>query len=415
MEKQRNKVCGVDVHKRFSVATCLSRDGSKKTKEFTMDLEGLFEFKEWVIGNGCEVVAFESTGNYWIPIFTFLEGDIELIVGNAYQIKHIPGRKTDLRDSEWIAELCLNGMINPSRIFSKEDRELRSLTRAREGYVKMITQTKNRIHHILESANIKISSKISDIFGKSGMHILNGLLDGTDIDEIIEGIPATRVKKKADEIRRVIGSCLDLSQVILIKGNLDIIKELQTQIDKIDHEIESRIMQRKDDLEIAMSMPGIGFTSASTILAEIGDYRDFDTPGKLASWCGLTASVYQSGGKNRMGGITKQGSKHIRWILVEIAYAASRKRGSKLKNFFNRVRARKGSKVAIVALARKIICILYHLLIKQEMYEEEGMEKPKSFQLDRTSSPIEMTVKEMIEIIVKAGYMVKKREPGGCG
>jgi transposase len=116
-----------------------------------------------------------------------------------------------------------------------------------------------------------------------------------------------------------------------------------------------------------------------------------------------------------MGGITKQGSKHIRWILVEIAYAASRKRGSKLRNFFIRVRARKGSKVAIVALARKIICILYHLLINREMYEEEGMQNPKSFQLDRTSSPIEMTVKEMIEIIVKAGYMVKKREPGGCG
>gem|GEM_PF-1739756 len=126
-------------------------------------------------------------------------------------------------------------------------------------------------------------------------------------------------------------------------------------------------------------------------------------------WCHL------AGGKNRTGSITKRGSKHIRWILIEVAHAASRKRGSKLRKFFIRIRARKGIKVAIVALARKIICILYHLLINQEMYEEEGAQKPNAVKLDRTSSSIEMIVKEMIDIIVEAGYVVKKREPGGCG
>ena len=138
MEKQRNKVCGADIHKKFLVATILSRDGVKTTEQFGMMLYDILKFKEWVIENNCEQVAVESTGVYWIPINTVLENKIEVIVANAYKIKHTPGRKTDVRDSEWIAELCLNGMIEPSRIFPKEDRELRTLTRARESLVNIV-------------------------------------------------------------------------------------------------------------------------------------------------------------------------------------------------------------------------------------------------------------------------------------
>jgi transposase len=151
-----------------------------------MTLDDLLQFKDWVIDNQCEQIAVESTGTYWIPIHAVLEGSVDLIVANAYKIKHTPGRKTDIIDSEWIAELCLNGMIEPSRIFPQADRELRRLTRAREGYVNDLIRAKNRIHHELERCGIKLSSVLADIFSKSGRYLLNSLLDGECIEEILK-------------------------------------------------------------------------------------------------------------------------------------------------------------------------------------------------------------------------------------
>ena len=194
MEKQRNKVCGADIHKRFLIATILSRDGTKITNRFGMTLDGILKFKNWVMENQCEMVVVESTGTYWIPIHAVLEGTMDLIVANAYKIKHIPGRKTDISDSEWLAELGLNGMVEPSRIFPKEDRELRMLTRAREGYVTDMTKEKNKIHYALESCGIKLSSVLADIFGKSGRYLLDSLLNGAELEEMIEGIPVKRIK-----------------------------------------------------------------------------------------------------------------------------------------------------------------------------------------------------------------------------
>ncbi len=228
----------------------------------------------------CEQVAVESTGVYWVPIYTALEGSIDVIVANACKIKHTPGRKTDMRDSEWIAQLCLNGMIEPSRIFPREDRELRTLTRARENLVNNRTQMKNRIHQALESSCIKISSVLSDIFGKSGMQILNGLLEGKSIDEILKRITSKKILEKEQMLR--------------------------------------------EDLEIVMSMPGMGLTSAITVLAEIGNYKDFKTEEQLASWCGLVPSVSQSADVLVTGNITKQGSKHIRRMLVQVAQSITR-------------------------------------------------------------------------------------------
>ncbi|HEY6586307.1 MAG TPA: transposase, partial [Candidatus Methanoperedens sp.] len=201
MEKQKNIVCGADIHKRFIMATILSRDGNKIRGRFGMTLDEILRFKEWVINNNCEAVAIESTGIYWVSIYTVLEGNVEVILANAYKVKHTPGKKTDKRDSKWLAELCLNGMIEPSRIFPKDDRELRALTRAREKLVNNSTQMKNRIHKELESACIKISSVLSDIFGVSGMKIINGLLEGKNIDEIIKMITSKRILKKEQELR----------------------------------------------------------------------------------------------------------------------------------------------------------------------------------------------------------------------
>jgi transposase len=415
MEAQKNKVCGADIHKKFLIATILSRDGTKATKRFGMALDDLLKFKNWVIENGCEQVAVESTGVYWIPIHAILEGTVDLIVANAYKIKHTPGRKTDFSDSEWIAELCLNGMIEPSRIFAREDRELRRLTRARERYVNDLAREKNRIHQALESCGIKLSSVLADIFGKSGRYILGCLLSGVCINEIIEGIPVKRIKKKADLIKDAIKGSLETTQIFLIRGGLVQIESIQTRIDELDEEIEGRVARKHDDLKIAMSIPGIGFTAAVTLLAEIGEFRDFDKPEELAAWAGIVPSVYQSADKLATGSITKHGSRHIRRILVEVAHVIARTRDSKLNRFFQRVQSKKGYNVAAVALARKVICILHHLLVNREMYQEEGIERSKAIDLDGCSSKVTMSFEDMIQSLIRAGYEVQKRNSGTGG
>ena len=375
----------------------------------------LLRFKAWLIDNGCDVVAMESTGTYWIPVYSALEDSIEVIVANPYMIKHIPGKKTDLTDSEWLAELCLKDLIVPSRIFPKDDWSAQNLTRAREGLVKIRTRLKNKIHRDLTSSHIKLSSVVTDIFGKSGMHILRGLLDDRSIDEIIKSIPSGRVKKNADKIKESIENNLDSSQIFLIESFLDLMGGVQDKIDSIDTDLKIKISARQNDLKIAMSIPGIDFTSAATILAEIGNYRDFSSPEQLASYFGIVPFVNQSAGKLHNGCITKHGSKHLRWIMVQVAHAASKKIGSKLRKFYLRVKAKRGSNVAIVALGRKILCILYHLLMNQEMYEESGVtKKTRSARIDWSSSHREITAQEMIDILRRSGYEVRKIDRGAC-
>ncbi len=247
MNKRWDQACGADVHKRFIDATILTLDGTKKHKRFLTDIDSLLAFREWLVEEDCQVVALESTGVFWIPLNTVLEGIVKVIVANACKIKHIPGRKTDIKDSEWIAELCINGMIEPSRIFPKEDRELRDLTRAREAIVNSRSQVKNRIHAILDTANIKLSSVFTNLFGKSGIELVKGTL-GT-------------------------------AQTFVIKECLDVIKTIDKRVKNITAEISSRMKANEEDLKIAMSILGIGFIAGSTILAEIGDFRDFKTHG----------------------------------------------------------------------------------------------------------------------------------------
>jgi transposase len=414
----REVVCGADIHKEFLVATILSNDGLKLQERFDMNFEGLQSFKSWVIDNGCQKVAVESTANYWYPIYNILEGNIEFVLANAYQIKHIPGRKTDMIDADWIAETCLKGMISPSRILPRKDRDLRALTRTRESLVKTRSQFKNRIHHELEAASIKLSSVLSDTFGKSGRQIVEGLLEGTPFDEILEGLPSKRIRARKEEIRNVIMTNMSPVQTFLIRSMLDTIDSLTGQMEAIEGQISAQISERKVDLKIAMSIPGMGFISAATILAEIGDFRDFPSAEKLAAYCGLVPSVYQSAGKQHHGHITKHGSHHIRRMLVQVAHVITRTgTNSTLKRFYMRVRARKGAKIAIVALARKVLCILYHLLINREMFQEESLNsKPKRSRRVGSSSPTCLSLDDMIQTITRrAGYEVRMKPDLGGG
>lgn len=411
MSGKREVACGVDVHNKFIVATILSSDGLKLQDRFDTSFDDLIRFKNWLKENGCHKVAVESTGNYWIPIYNVLEGSINFILANAYQIKHIPGRKTDTLDSEWLAEICLKNLISSSRIFTRDHRELRSLTRSRESLIKVRTKIKNRVTHELEAACIKLSSKLSDIFGKSGRYIIDGLLDGRNPEEILDHIPPSRIRATKEEIRGVIQSNLSPSQIFLIQSHLNIIDTLTRQIAEIDSKISDQISQRNEDMRIALSMPGMGIISASTILAEIGDVKDFGSPDKLAAYCGLVPSVYQSAGKLINGHITKHGSPHIRAMIIEVAHAIIRsKQNSRLKKFFLRIKTRRGTKIGIVALARKVLCILYHLIINQELYQDELLSKSRNFKHPGVRLTSSMSIDEMIRTIIRAGYEVRKNE-----
>ena len=275
-----------------------------------------------------------------------------------------------------------------------------------------MTRVKNRIHHALESCGIKLSSVLADIFGKSGRYLLNSMIEGVGIEELIEGIPVKRIKKKADLIKESIRGSLDITHIILIRGGLEQIESIQKRIDELDKEIKARIASRKEDLKIAMSIPGIGFTAAAIILSEIGDFKDFEKPEQLAAWTGLTPSVYQSADKLVTGSITKHGSRHIRRILIEVAKVIARTNKSKLKRFFLRIQAKKGHNVAAVALARKVLCILHHLLINREMYQDEGPRRIKSVDIDSSSKQPEISFEEMIQSLVRAGYEVRKINSG---
>jgi transposase len=388
----------------------LRRDGDPEIFRVFNTISGIQHLYERVEEEGCECIACESTGIYWYRLYLAFEGKIRVIVGNAYQIKSIPGRKTDIRDAQWIAELAMNGLINPSRVFPKNNRESRELTRSRASGVRTRTQIKNRIHRILDSAGIPLKRGVKDIFGKSGMHIIWGLLKRENIDDIITTIPSARVKKKADLLREILSGSLSELQILLIKKNLDLMNRINEHIHALDELIIAKFEEqnRMRDVAIACSIPGIEVTAAVTILGELGNYQDFESAEKLASWAGLVPSVYQSAGKNFSGNITKHGPEQLRWVIVQAAKSAGRTINTTFSKFFNRIAYRKGQNTATVALARKILCILWHLLMNQEMYVDPIKDaKPKKSPLIKRSSKISPEdVQNAIDFIVKCGLKV---------
>src|SRR3989304_5052692 len=248
MNVRVEKACGIDIHQAFLMATVLDMAGTKDTRRFRTCIEDLLNLREWL-----------------------LESKVETIVANPFHIKNIPGRKNDTLDSEWIAEICLNGQIKPSYVPTKEIREIRELTRSHVKINQAKTSFKNRVHKVLSRAGIRISGVISDIFGKSGMIILNGILNGKTIDQ---------------------------------------------KFKEFDSKINQSLKGMQKEMEILMSIPGVGFTTAAAIMAEIGNIEVFSKPKKLVGWSGLAPSINESAGKSSNGHITKRGNKFLRTILV---------------------------------------------------------------------------------------------------
>ena len=401
------KACGIDMHQAFLMATMLDLAGTKDTRRFSTCIEDLLNLREWLIDNKCQRVAIESTGVYWIPTYTLLEGRVETIVANPLHIKNIPGRKNDVLDSEWIAEICLNGQIKPSYIPPKEIREIRELTRSHVKLTQARTAFKNRAHKVLSRAGIHISGVISDIFGKSGQIILNGILNGKTIDQTFVEIKNKKIKIKKTELKDSLKGELSQNDIFVIKECLDSIKFFDQKIKEFDSKINENLKGMSKEMKILMSIPGVGFTTAAAIMAEIGNIDVFSKPKKLVGWSGLAPSINESAGKSSNGHITKKGNKFLRTILVLAANSIAIGRPNKLRFFYQRIKGKKGHKKAIVALARKLVSIIHHLLTFKEVYsEEEGNQK--KFKLPKFIPVKDFSIDDMIGILCEAGYSVNK-------
>lgn len=343
-----------------------------------------------------------------------MRDEINVIVVNPRDVKSSSWKKTDKIDARRLASRCLSMYeVNPSRKFSSEELDLKRLTRARQQYVQTRSKLKNQIHKHLDAPGIALSLFVSDIFCKSGMQILRGLVARKSLEDLIPGIPSNRIRKRACELPELIPVQLNDTQVFFIGKALSTIDHVQKIIDQIDAILYKKAESYTEDLRILMSVPGVKFIAAITILAEIGKYKDFKDGDQLACYSGLTPTVDSSGEKNVLGKITKHGSRHLRWILNQVAHGASKSKKSRMSRVYLRLLRRKGKPKAITALARKIISIMHHLLINREMWKEEGFKKRRlDFDFDKTSSSSQLTwVDLLFNNVVRTG----KGKPGSGG
>jgi transposase len=400
--KEMEKVCGVDVHRDLLVATILNGE-NKEIRQFENDSDDIDRLREWLKTQECKRVAMESTSIYWVPLYLALEeAGYTVMLANAHQVKGIPGRKTDQSDSEWLAYLLRGGLIKPSYVPEKHLRELRELTRLRVKYVQNRTAFKNRCQKVLNRVNIRLRSKLSDVFGKAGMEILNGLMAGKSVEAILEHTESKQLKSRCDEIKAVAKGALSENDIFVLKQLTETIEHLNRQIKDVEARIE--LLANERDVEIVSSVPGVGKRSAAAILAEIGDAKRFGNGKQIASWTGLAPSLHQSAGVCVSGSITKQGDRWLRWNMVEVAHCAVRTRGSRFRVLFLRVRAKKGNQTAYVAVARKMLTVIWHLLVNGEKYVEEGFEK--TVRVSKAVYRGHVPLEEMVKVLRRAGYTV---------
>jgi transposase len=343
----------------------------------------------------------ESTGVYWQPVYHILNEGCEVIVGNARRMRQIPGRKTDKTDADWISELLAHGLIAPSFVPPPEIRALRNLMRMRTGLVQTRTQAKNRTHQILEDCNIKLGTVAADIFGKSGRRMLEALIAGERDPERLADMALRRLRSKIRELGLALQGRFTEHHGAMLRLTLDLIDTLNSQIDALDRRISELLAPLFcAEIEQLSSIPGLQETAARQVIAEIGtNMAHFGSAGRLASWVGLCPGNNESAGKRRSGK-TRKGNRYVRRVLVQSAWAAA-KTDTFLGDTFRRLQARIGGKKAAVAVADKIVVIIYHLLSEGTFYEEERYKVTQDQREERQRQTA-------IRALERAGYQVVK-------
>jgi transposase len=374
------RCCGVDVHKR-SVTACvvLARPGeppSKEVRTFETMTDDLLRLGDWLAERGVTHVAMESTGVYWKPLWNLLEAAFTLLLVNPAHMKAVPGRKTDVKDAEWIADLLQHGLLQGSFVPKRPERELRELTRYRSTLVRERSAEVNRLQKTLEGANIKLGSVVSDVTGVSARAILDALVDGqTEIADLTD-LAVGKLRAKRDRLARALTGRLSAHQRFMITQHLTMIDTLDAQIDLLSEEIAQRLAPFQGMLTALDTIPGIGPWSAQIILAEIGTEMDrFPTAGHLSSWAGMCPGHHESAGKQRSSRIRK-GSPWLRAILTGAAHAAGRTEGTYLSACYRRLIARRGKQKAAIAVGRMILEQCYHVLATGEPYDDARLRRP---------------------------------------
>ena len=376
MEILSPRCAGLDIHKRSLVACILLPDAQghqcKQFHSFSTMRSDLQRLRDLLVSLGVTHVAMESTGVFWKPIYNVLEDHLTILVVNAQHIKAVPGRKTDIKDAEWIADLLQHGLLHPSFIPSQDQRALRELARYRTSLVQERARTILRIQKILEDTNLKIASVVSDITGVSAIAILHALLDGTTDPSVLAQLSRGRLRSKRDLLQQALEGTLQPHHRFLITEQLALIDALDESIEHLSTQI-AELMHPFDNLcTLLCTIPGIGRRLAEILLAELGsDMTHFPSARHLASWAGMCPSNLQSGGK-RLKGPMRKGDPWLRSALVEAAHAASRSSSTYLGAQYRRLAARRGTNKATVAVGHSLLVIIYHVLSKKEEYHDLG-------------------------------------------
>lgn len=390
MKKIYDKCCGIDVHKKLMVA-CFVHGNKQEIREFGATTRELLELADWLQQSGCQMIAMESTASYWKPLFNILESSgLEAIVVNARHMKAVPGRKTDAKDAEWIADLLQHGLLQASYIPNKDQRELRELVGYRKSLVGERNRELNRLQKMLEGANIKLSGTITDINGKSARNILETILDGTRIDDdkIAEmkkrKLIARNLKATDSQLVDDLNGFITPLQQRMMKELLSHLDELNVHIKNLDDEIDHHMKpEEKDAVEAIKDITGIANTSAQAIISVIGtDMQRFPTSAHISSWAGLCPGNNESAGK-RKSGKTRKGNALLRSTLVICAHSAVNCKTSYFHAQFKRISAHRGGKRAYVAVAHSMLIAIYHILKDGIAFKDLGADYYNKFNKER--------------------------------
>lgn len=376
MQVVHERCCGLDVHKKMLVA-CLrivKSDGTLFTqiRTFGTMTRALLELSDWLTAMECTHVAMESTGVYWKPVYSILEEQFQLLLVNAQHMRAVPGRKTDVKDAEWIAELLQFGLLKASFVPESAQRELRDLTRLRISLVREHARAVNRLQKVLEDANIKLASVASNVMGASARAMLNAMVAG-QIDPVhLADMAQKRLREKLPQLQQALTGRVKSHHRFLIQELLLHIDDLDASVERLNQELEKRCIPFEVELRLLDTIPGISVWKAQELIAEIGvDMTRFPTAGNLASWAGVCPGNNESAGK-RKSGKTRKGNRWLDHCLVGAAHGASHTKDTYLKAQFHRLAGRRGKKKAIVAIAHSILVIVYHVLYRLEPYKDLG-------------------------------------------
>lgn len=373
MEVQYERCAGLDVHKDTVVACVRVQDGKKVKREvrtFGTKTSELLEMSDWFTAEGVTHLGMEATGIYWRPVWHILDGHFEMVLANAAHIKNVPGRKTDVKDAEWIADLLAHGLIRSSFVPDATGQQMRDLTRTRKQLTRERVRHVQRIQKVLEDANVKIASVIADILGVSGRAFLEAMIAGESDPEKLADLADPRLKRPREEIVEALRGFVTSHHRFMIRLHLGLIASLDGAMAEIESEVAALLEPFREVVAIMKTMPGISDAAAHVVIAEMGtDMTQFPSPAHLVSWAGLCPRCDESAGKRRSTRVGK-GAPWLKTVLVQCAWAAARKKESHFKTLFHRIKARQGAKKAIVAVAAEMLRSIWHMLRKKESYAD---------------------------------------------